>query len=243
MGYTTKQEKFEGPLDLLLELINKQELSINEISLARVTDEFIGYLKELQKEGQTLLGGERADQEILAEFLVVASQLLLIKSRSLLPQFAASPEEEKSIAELESRLAEYQRVKEIAAELGKLARGGPKSFSREAYSGEAVVFRPPKKFGVSMLAKAFAAVIEAVPKVAKLAEEKIKKIISLEEKIKELQSFLKAKVERVFSELVSGTKEKMEIIVSFLALLELAKQKLVAVDQKKLFDDIKIRKL
>lgn len=241
--YTTKQEKFEGPLDLLLELIQKQKLSINEISLAKVTDEFVGYLKELQKEGQALLGGGRADQEILAEFLVIASQLLLIKSRSLLPQFAASPEEEESIAELESRLAEYQRVKEIAAELAKLAKGGPKSFSREAYSGHAVIFHPPKKFSVSMLAKAFAAVIEAVPKVAKLAEEKIKRIVSLEEKIMELQAFLKARVERAFSELVSGAKEKMEVIVSFLALLELAKQRLVAIEQKKLFDDIKIRKL
>lgn len=242
MKYAIKQEKFEGPLDLLLELIQNEKLSINEIALAKVTDEFIGYLKELQKEGQTLLGGGRADQEILAEFLVVASQLLLIKSRSLLPQFAASAEEEESIAELESRLAEYQRIKEVIQELAALAKGGPKSFAREAYSGEKIVFYPPKKFSLNMLAKTFAAVTEAMPKTIKLAEEKIKKIVSLEEKIIELQAFLKAKMERAFSELVAGAKEKVEIIVSFLALLELAKQKLVAVEQKGLFGDIRIRK-
>ncbi len=236
MVYTIRQEKFEGPLDLLLELIQKQELSINEISLARVTDEFIGYLKELQKEG-------RADQEILAEFLVIASQLLLIKSRSLLPQFQASPEEEESIAELESRLAEYQRLKELAKELGELAKGGQKSFAREAFAGTEVVFYPPKKFTVELLAKTFVAVLDAIPKVTKLVEEKMKRVISLEEKIRELQSFLQAKVERAFSEIVSGAKEKVEIIISFLALLELAKQKLISIDQKGLFEEIRIRKV
>ncbi|MDP3727458.1 MAG: segregation/condensation protein A [bacterium] len=235
MSYTVKQEKFEGPLDLLLELIQSEKLSINEISLARVTDGFIAHLKELQSKGE-------ADQELLAEFLVVAAHLLLIKSRSLLPQFQVSPEEEESIAELEQRLAEYQRFKALALELGRMAKGGPKSFSREAYAGTAPVFYPPKRFTIAMFASAFASVIAALPKIEKLAEEKIKKIISLEEKIRELQSFLQEKVERAFSELISGAKEKVEVIVSFLALLELAKQKLVSVEQKGLFGDITIRR-
>lgn len=236
LGYTTKQEKFEGPLDLLLELINKQELSINEISLAKVTDDFVTYFKEIQNRGA-------ADQETLAEFLVVASQLLLIKSRSLLPQFQVSPEEEESIVELETRLAEYQRLKEAARELGELARGGPKSFSREAYAGSRIVFSPPKKLKADVIAKAFLTMLEAIPKIEKLVEEKIKKIISLEEKISELRTFLQNKMERAFSELISGAKEKVEVIVSFLALLELAKQKLVSINQKGLFEEIRIRKV
>lgn len=236
MTYTIRQEKFEGPLDLLLELIQKEKLSINEISLSKVTDEFVSYLKGIQNAG-------RADREMLAEFLVIASQLLLIKSRSLLPQFQVSPEEEESIAELENRLAEYQRLKELAKELGAMAKGGPKAFGREAFTGAEVIFYPPKKFSVELLSRSFLAIIEAVPKAVKLAEEKIKKIISLEEKIKELQRFLKEKVERAFSEIVSGAKEKVEVIVSFLALLELVKQKLVAIDQKGLFGEIKIRKM
>ena len=235
MPYNVKQEKFEGPLDLLLELIQGEKLAINEISLAKVTDEFIGYLRGLQAKGE-------ADQEILAEFLVVAATLLLIKSRSLLPQFQASAEEEESIAELEARLEEYQRFKELAAELGHMASGGPKSFSREAYAGQRPVFRPPPRFGVHVFAGAFRALLESLPKVEKLAEEKIKRIISLEEKIKELQKFLQEKVERAFSEVVAGAKEKIEIIVSFLAILELAKQKLIALEQKEAFGDIRIRK-
>jgi len=235
MPYLVQQNTFKGPLDLLLQLIQEEKLSINEISLARVTDEFIGYLKELQARGE-------ADQEVLAEFLVIAAQLLLIKSRSLLPQFQASPEEEASTQELEDRLREYQKVKELAAGLGALARGGPKSFSRQAYAGAVIAFRPPQRFRVSMLAAAFRAVLQTIPKIEKLAEEKIKKIISLEEKITELQTLLQEKVERAFSELVAEAKEKVEIIVSFLALLELARQKLITVEQKLLFGDIKIRK-
>ncbi|OHA08805.1 MAG: hypothetical protein A3B37_00440 [Candidatus Sungbacteria bacterium RIFCSPLOWO2_01_FULL_59_16] len=234
MTYQIKQEKFEGPLDLLLELIQEQKLSVNEISLAKVTDEFIAYLKEFETQG----GG---DQEVLAEFLVIAAQLLLIKSRSLLPQFQASAEEEASIAELEDRLAKYKRVKELAEELGRLAAGGPKSFSREAYAGRPAAFLPPKRFTTAMLEAAFRAALATIPKVERIIEEKLKKVISLEEKIRELQRFLQGKVERAFSELVSGAKEKVEVIVSFLALLELAKQKLISVEQGGLFEEIRIR--
>lgn len=235
MTYTVKQEKFEGPLDLLLELIQQEKLSINEISLATVTDEFVAYLRKLERE-------DGADPEVLAEFLVVASQLLLIKSRSLLPQFQASPEEEESIAELENRLREYQRLKELAQELGRMSHGGQKSFSREAYLGRPQVFSPPEGITVSILAGAFRRVLETIPKMEKLVEEKIKRVISLEEKIRELQIFLKEKVERAFSEIVSGAKERVEVIVSFLALLELAKQKLISVEQRGLFADITIRR-
>lgn len=235
MSYTIKQEKFEGPLELLLELIQSQKLSINEISLARVTDSFLGHLKDLRGRGGV-------DNEILAEFLVIAAQLLLIKSRSLLPQFAVTPEEKASIVELEGRLREYQRIREAAEALGAMAKGGQKSFARPAYAGEEVLFRPPNAFAPEMFASAFERLLRAIPKIEKLVQEKIKKVISLEEKIKQLQSLLTEKVERAFSELVSGAKEKVEVIVSFLAILELAKQKLVSVKQLSLFGDITIHK-
>ena len=90
---------------------------------------------------------------------------------------------------------------------------------------------------------AFLKVYEALPKIEKLAEEKLKRIISLEEKIKELQDMLTTKVERFFSEVIKGGKEKAEIIVSFLAILELAKQKLVELEQGKIFGDIRIRRI
>src|SRR3989344_4714975 len=232
--YHIKQATFEGPLDVLLGLIQEHKLSINEISLGQVTDDFIEYLKRLQAAGQP-------DQEVLAEFLVIASQLLLIKSRSLLPGFQVSQEEEQSITELEQRLAAYQRLKELAKGIAELARGGQKSFSREAFADMPSVFYPPKNVEASVLARAFAAVLDAIPKIEKIIEEKIRKVISLEEKIRELRDLLRGRVERAFSEIVSGAKEKVEIIVSFLAVLELTKQKLISVDQEHPFGDIRIR--
>src|SRR3989344_3794745 len=110
MTYIMKQEKFEGPMELLLELIEKEKLSISEISLAKVADEYISYVKGLEK----------IDPEELAEFLVVAAHLMLIKSRSLLPQLKLTEEEEGSIEELEKRLKEYQRLRQLAGELKKL---------------------------------------------------------------------------------------------------------------------------
>ena len=234
MAYILKHEKFEGPLDVLLGLVQERKLSINEISLGQVTDDFIEYLKRLQREGQP-------DQEVLAEFLVVASQLLLIKSRSLLPGFQVSQEEEESIAELEQRLAAYQRLKELAKGIAQRARGGQKSFSREAFADMPIVFYPPKDLDASVLARAFAAVLDAIPKIERIVEEKIRKVISLEEKIKELRDLLQGRVERAFSEIVAGAKEKVEVIVSFLAVLELTKQRIVSVDQEHPFGDIRIR--
>lgn len=235
MPYQIRQEKFEGPLDLLLDLIQKEQLSVNEISLAQVTDDFVKYLRGLKEQGA-------ASQEMLAEFLVVAAQLLLIKSRSLLPEFQTSPEEEASLQELEQRLITYQRMKELAGILGAMAAGGRKSFSREAYTGEKIIFYPPRNFQPAMLASAWQSLLLVIPKAERIIEEKLKRVVSLEEKIRELQSLLRMKVERLFSDVVSGAKEKVDVIVSFLAMLELTKQRLVSVEQKGLFGDITIKK-
>lgn len=232
-AYLVKQEKFEGPLELLLDLIEKEKLSITEISLSHVADGYILHVKTL----------ENIDPEELAEFLVVAAQLMLIKSRSLLPSMQLSTEEEGSIEELEKRLAEYQKIRELAREMKKLEEKSNHIYAREAFYGQDPIFYPPPKLKIDQLKEAFAAFLAALPKIEKLAEEKIKKIISLEEKISHIRSFLSSRFEQVFSELVRGSKEKVDVIVSFLAILELAKQKFVDLDQEKLFEDIKIKRI
>lgn len=232
-NYVFKQEKFEGPLELLLELIEKEKLSISEISLAKVTDEYISYVKSLDK----------IDPEQLAEFLVVAAQLMLIKSRSLLPGLQLSEEEMQSVEELEKRLEEYKRLRELSKEIKKLEAKKQYILTREAYWGMEPVFYPPQKLTTNMIRAAFTAFLAALPKIEKLAEEKIKKIISLEEKIAHIRSFLSEQVERAFSEITKGAKEKVEVIVSFLAILELARQHFVELHQKKAFEDILIKKV
>lgn len=233
MVFQIKHEKFEGPLDLLLELIEKESLSISEISLARVTDDYITYVKSLEK----------IDPENLAEFLVVAAQLMLIKSRSLLPQLKLSEEETGSIEELQSRLEEYKKIKELSRELKKIEATGQIIFSREAYKGVSSLFYPPPKFKIEVLGTIFKEFVASLPKLEKLLEDKIKHIISLEDKIKHIRLFLHHTLEQAFSNIVGGTKDKIEIIVSFLAILELAKQKFVDLKQEKLFEDIIVKKI
>ncbi len=232
MGFVVRQEKFEGPLELLLELIEKEKLSISEISLAKVTDDYLAHVKAL----------EAIDPEALAEFLVVAAQLMLVKSRTLLPSLQFSEEEEASLEELEARLAEYQRMRTAAQGLAALAARKAYIQTREAWATMDPIFYPPPKFGAPMLAAAFESFLASIPKAEKLVEEKIRKVISLEEKMTHIRSFLENVTARAFSQLVSGAREKVEVIVSFLAILELAKQKFLTLDQKELFADIEIKR-
>ena len=233
MEFILKHEKFEGPFELLLELIEKEKLAISDISLAKVTDEYIAYVKTL----------ERLDPEALAEFLVVAAQLMLIKSRSLLPTLALTEEETESIDELEKRLAEFKKLKEVSQELKKLELADSRMVSREALIESQPVFYPPPKLTVDKIESAFSSFLAAIPKVHKLVEQKLKRVISLQEKITHVRRFLLDSVEKAFSELVSGSHEKVDVIVSFLAILELAREKFIDLDQHELFADIKIKRL
>lgn len=231
--FEVKQEKFAGPLDLLLDLIEKEKLSISEISLAKVTDDYIQHIKSLQA----------IDPEQLAEFLVVAAHLMLIKSRSLLPNLKLSEKEEQSIDDLEKRLAEYKKIRELASLLKKAEAEHKQIFTREAYLGMDPVFFPPPKLKANTLRQAFLALLESLPKIERLAEDKLRRIISLEDKIKHIRSFLENTIEKAFSEIIRGSKEKIEIIVSFLAILELSKEKFVELKQQQPFEDIIIKKL
>src|SRR3989338_100763 len=230
--YQVSQERFQGPLDLLLDLIEREKLPINEISLAKVTDEYVTHVKSM----------EIVDQEALAEFLVVAAQLMLIKSRSLLPHLALSGEEEESIDDLERRLAEYKRIKELAKELRTIENAGLHIFSREAYLGMPAVFYPQPKITGGRLAEVCEGALKAIPKFQKLIEEKLQRVVSLEEKIRDIQSRLALRLNHIFSELVEDSREKVEVIVSFLAILELAKQKLVRLDQDDPFGAIRVHR-
>lgn len=232
MTFQLKQDNFEGPLEVLLELIEKEKMSISEISLAKVTDDYLRHIKSLFA----------IDPEQLAEFLVVAAQLMLIKSRSLLPDLELPPEEEGSAEELARRLEEYRKIREAIREIKKMEETSSFIFTREAYQDLAPVFYPPADVTAFSLRDCFTSFLASLPKLEKLAEDKIKKIISLEEKIKNIRNFLQGTVQRAFSEIIKGSKEKMEVIVSFLAVLELAKQKFLSLEQEKLFAEIKVKK-
>lgn len=229
--YSVKTEKFEGPMDLLLELIEKEKLNITELSLAQVADQYLEYVKS----------NENIQLENLAEFLAVAAKLILIKSRALLPILEFTDEEEAEIKDLAKQLEEYKKFKEASTVLGKMAEAGRIGYSRAGYIGIQPLFYPPEDFNIFDFRKYFQAVLAEIPVVEKLDNEIIREVMTLEEKINDLQNMLRQKVETSFSELTCGASDKIDVILSFLAMLEMVKQRIIEVEQGDLFQEIKLK--
>lgn len=236
MEYKVNLEKFSGPLDLLLSLIEEKKLIINEISLSNVTDQFLEYLKNLS-ENKSL-----DYQRVLADFLVVASRLILIKSRSLLPNLVLNQEEEGNIKELEERLKLYQQIKVLGRELGRWTKNRQSYFGRESYFNMPTTFYPPKNISTLDLHKVYDLFLKRLPQVLKLEEQSLKKVITLEEKIQELTMRIGAAAEASFADVSTGVKAKIDIILTFLAILMLFRNKILEISQNELFGDIKIKR-
>jgi segregation and condensation protein A len=231
--FKVQLEKFEGPLDLLLKLIEEQKLDITRLNLAKVADDYLEYIRA--NEGISL--------ENLAEFVNIASRIILIKSQSLLPSLEITAEEEKEIVDLENQLREYQKFKIAGEKIGGMLKKKHFSFSRDYLLGVAATYNPPKNVNIFDLKKAFLKVVSEIVLPEKLPEESVREIITLEDKIEELKNSLQKRVETSFRELSSSAKDKVEIIVAFLAMLEMVKQRIIDVEQNELFEDIKIAKV
>lgn len=230
MGYNVKLEKFEGPMELLLELIEKEKMNITELSLANVTDEYLEYIRN----------NESIHLEHLAEFLSVASKLILIKSRALLPTLKFADDEEAEIKDLTYQLEQYKKFKEAAKNIDKIFRSKKVSFTRSGFLGVKSIFYPPENLNIFDLKKNFLKVLSEIPIIEKLQEEIVAEVVTLEERINDLEQTLRRKIETSFHDLVSGAKEKIDVVVSFLAVLEMVKQRMINVEQNKLFEDIKL---
>ena len=228
MPYQITLEKFSGPLEILLNLVEEQKLSINEISLSGVAEQYIAYLKSL----------EEMPKEELAAFLVVATTLMLIKSRSLLPNLQLTEEEETDVKELERRLKTYKFFKELSNYIKELNKENRHLFGREAYAGMSAVFFPPEGLTPAILKKILGEVLETIPQKEVLPKESILKTVSLEDKMTELKERLLRFIQFTFD----NGGDQTEVIVSFLAMLELIKQGFAIFEQKKLFGSIELKK-
>ncbi len=231
--YSVKLPKFEGPLNLLLELIEEKKLDINEVSISKVADDFLEYVR----------GAENIPLENLAEFVGVASKIILIKSRSILPTLEITAEEEKEIKDLEEQLRIYKRFKEGAAGLGKLFEKRGTMRAREYLATAADVFAPPRDVNPYDLKKHYLKIIEQIVLPEKIPEESVREIITLEQKIEELRESLQERIEMSFAHVKSSAKNKVDVIVSFLAMLEMVKQRIISAEQKELFSDILMKKM
>jgi segregation and condensation protein A len=231
MSFAIKTEVFEGPLELLLSLIEKRKLLINDISLAQVTDDFIHYL-----ESHSEMPIHQSSQ-----FIVIASTLLLIKSKSLLPTLELTEEESKNVEDLELRLKLYQKYKEAGEKLAEIF-GKNISFERNYVpQNDQVVFAPSKNISIDSIKESAMRALQRIPKVEKLPQAIVRKVVSLEETIQKLTHRVKNNLQMSFREFAGvGKEEKVTVIVSFIAMLELVKQGMIAVTQSDAYEDIKI---
>lgn len=224
MPIPVKTPVYEGPLEVLLELIEKRKLLINDISLASVTDEYIARVNAMPH----LPIGETA------EFISLAATLLLIKSRSLLPSLSLSDDESRDIKELEYRLALYQLIKEASFGLSHmddtyLYEGTPRDLEP--------LYIPDPSATPASLRSAAQTLIDGFPTTLILPRVEVKKIISLEEMIDNMAARISKAFKMSFKEF-TGKKERGEIIVGFLALLELVKQGIIKAEQEASYGDI-----
>lgn len=233
MAYHFRLEKFEGPLDLLISLIEKEKLDITQVSLAQVADQYLTYIRD----------EEALSLENLSAFLTIAARLILIKSRALLPVLDFSDEEEEAMEDLEYRLKAYRLFREASQTLGAMFLRSRGAWAREGYLGTQVVFYPPKDITAGALHDHFVDVLGDIPVFDILPEKEIASIITLEEKILSLQQSLSLRAESSFAEIVGEARDRVEVIVSFLAMLELIKQRFIHVEQEQYFSEIRIKRL
>ncbi|MES2059591.1 MAG: segregation/condensation protein A [Patescibacteria group bacterium] len=231
--FKIKNEHFEGPLHLLLDLVEKRKLHISDVALADVTDEYLKHIEQIPSV-------QIADR---AEFIVVASTLLLIKSRSLLPTLTLTEEEEGSIEDLENRLKMLAIIREGSESIAR-AFGKNIIFAKEQ-SIKSPVFSPHATITLEAVKISLESIIGRFPKREELTKATVRKVISLEEMIEKLAGRIQSGLSLSFKQFSGQSghidrEKKVEIVVGFLAILELVKQGMVEVMQENNFDDIKM---
>lgn len=242
VAYKVKTGTFEGPLDLLLSLIEERKLFVNEISLAEVTNDYIAYIKNLENTNR--------DQRIsnISYFIIVAATLILIKSKSLLPTLDLSDDEEEKIGDLERRLALYKLIKQASVDINKQF-GVKIIFEAPEQKYTDPVFTPDKIMTQAMMLECIESVIKEVPKEAEvLPEVEVRKVVSIDEMISSLTDRIQTSLNTSFREFAKTSGDmnekevKVTVIVSFLAMLELVRGGLIDVIQNANFEDITMNK-
>lgn len=233
MSYKFRLDIFEGPLDLLLYLIKKNEIDIYNIPIAIITEQYLEYIEAMKSLNLNLVG----------EYLVLAATLIHIKSRMLLPVHDEDEieDEEDPREELVRQLLEYKTFKEAALNLDKMTLLGRDIFSREFKDEDEdeEAERPVGEIGIFELVEAFRKMVaqSSVPELMEIDVEKI----SLSERINEIIDELNEKKTLTFTDLVGELHDKMRLIYTFLAILELMKLRIIKVYQTVSYGTIRIR--
>lgn len=231
MSFAVEQEAFQGPLALLLSLIDERKLEITQVSLAQVADAFLARLQEVE-----------VPEDEMAEFLVVAARLIYLKSRELLPylQFA---DEEEAADRLEDRLRAYKEFVEAAKRLEE--RWGRATMHVRPFVRvkKEEAFRPSQNITSFSLHDAFEVILRRLAPFFALREQRVTRTVSVEERVQSLRDVLAVRAKMHFTELVAEVTEKADVVVNFLALLEMLRRREVTIVQEDSFGNIVIEKV
>ena len=227
-NFSIQTDAYQGPFELVLDLIEARKLLVNDLALASITEDFIQHVRA-QAEFPV---------EETANFINIAATLLLIKSKSLIPDLVLSEDESADVEDLKRRLAAYEKVREAARELAHIF--GKKVMVPAGERSLEPFFSPSRDLSASALAEALARILSARKVVEALPEARVKPLITVEEMMERLAKRVQSALTLSFSEFSKSSKEKVEVIVSFLALLELVKQGAVAAEQYSVHGDIRI---
>ena len=243
MGITIKLQVFEGPLDLLLHLLDKNKVNIYDIPIVEITSQYMEYIREMQ----------RQDLNVMSEFLVMAATLLDIKSRMLLPRISEEEDEEEDPrAELVQQLLEYKMYKCISYELKDRQMDAEKVWFKEPTIPEEISgYEEPVDVQELMSDVTLTKLNCIFQSIMKKQEDKIdpirskfgkieKEEVSLEDRMSWLREYAAGHQKFSFRSLLESQSGKMQIIVTFLAVLELMKTGVIFISQDRIFDDIHI---
>lgn len=243
MGIPIKLQVFEGPLDLLLHLIEKNKIDIYDIPIVEITDQYMEYIHMM----------EREDLNIMSEFMVMAATLLDLKCKMLLPKEENKEgEEEDPRDELVQQLLEYKMYKYMSYELrDRMAEASHCVYKQETIPEEVLTYQTPVNLEELVGDLTLKKLHEIFQSVMKKQEDKVdpirskfgkieKEEVSVEEAMAELEGYAAFHKHFSFRGLLKGKKGKIQVIVTFLAILELMKMGVIRISQEKLFDDIMI---
>ncbi len=232
--YKIKINGFEGPFGLLINLVEERKLFINDLSLATVTEDYLNYMNKL--------GGLNPAE--IASFILVASTLILIKSKSLLPSLNLTEEEKGDIKNLEERLRLYELFTKLGTNVKKMF-GQKMIFAPLERKSEVLIFLPDDQITKESMMTFAKNVLGSMPKKVFLAEVEVKKVISMEEMISKLTERIQSSIQtsfRDFAGKATTREEKVFVIVGFLAMLELVRNGILDAIQESHAGDIMIEK-
>jgi segregation and condensation protein A len=221
---------FDGPLDLLLYLVEREELEITAVSLVQVTDQYLAYLRS----------AEQIDAAALAEFIAIGARLLLLKSRALLPRPHVDEEEDEDFGDdLVARLREYRRFKEVAGSLREIEELGMRAYPRQVPATNVPLPTGLDGVTVDLLFSIVRDVLERQPDAPREAVLE-RTEVTVEQKVADLSRQLSTRRRVSFRAFISAARSRVEVIVSFLAVLELIKALKLRAEQDALYGDIQL---